>query len=76
MTTLEVANEALTCGDERKKLLSACLEYRALLDKAELKIAQLTQELAEVRQALEDVAIGTQVECNVCGKYRPCDCDK
>lgn len=43
----------------------------------------LVNELAELRQKVtdnwsivEDVAIGSQMECVVCGGLKPCMCDK
>ncbi len=42
-------------------------------------VSQLT--LAETKaeenwQVVEDVALGTKLECEVCKKYHPCLCDK
>ncbi len=60
-SVLDIANEALTCGDERRKLLA--------------EIAQLKQELADCRQTIEDVACGSGINCIKCGKdARWCNC--
>lgn len=39
-----------------------------------LKQARL--EIQQCRETIEDVAVGTQLECRVCGRYHPCNCDK
>lgn len=36
----------------------------------------LKKTIDELRQTIEDVAIGTRMECVVCGQYHPCMCDK
>lgn len=36
--------------------------------------AELRQALAEAQQTIEDVCVGTRLECPKCGMPRPCLC--
>lgn len=37
---------------------------------------ELKAKVAAMWETVEDVACGTQIECVVCGGYKPCMCDK
>jgi len=37
---------------------------------------RLEKELSEARQTIEDVCLGITINCVVCGKSKPCNCDK
>ncbi len=43
---------------------------------AKEKIVNLEKELAEARETIEDVCIGTAIQCPTCNKWKPCMCDK
>jgi len=36
----------------------------------------LQTRVATLERMVEDVACGTQLECSICGKNKPCMCDK
>ncbi len=53
-------------------------DYTELLE----EVKKLRLELAEARQqaqdnwdSLEDVCIGTKLQCAACGQLKPCQCD-
>lgn len=43
---------------------------------AEEENVRLRNEIAELKDAIEQIATGGKLECKICGQFKPCICDK
>lgn len=47
-----------------------------IISAMQARIDELELALARARDTQEDIACGTKLDCVVCGKPKPCGCDK
>ncbi len=56
-----------------------CKSVYFSLEEIEILVAEcerMTKRINELEQVIEDVAVGTAIQCCSCHKYKPCMCDK